>query len=124
MDIDIDDLKSSTINYILLIFTDNTVSCGEILTVSPWQIQQRNFTYLDGVYDVDLDCRWIIIAPNHYQITLEFGQIDIEGQYPCHFDYIQVSLGPLNANNIFVRKAGDGLYLCVSYKNLISDPIY
>ena len=103
MNLNKDDLKYSTISYILLILTDNTFLCGEILTVSPWQINHPvgpvpwdflddfKSTYFDDVYDVDLDCTWIIIAPNHYQITLEFGQIDIEGQYPCPFDYIQVS---------------------------------
>ena len=103
MDLNKDDLKYSTISYILLILTDNTFLCGEILTVSPWQINQwegpvpwNNWvdfvsTHVDDVYDVDLDCTWIIIAPNHYQITLEFGQIDIEGQYPCPSDYIQVN---------------------------------
>ena len=64
------------------------------MTESPWQIQQPVSSPLDdfksSFYDVDLDCIWIIIAPNHYQIAMEFSQLEIEGQYPCPSDYVQV----------------------------------
>ena len=65
------------------------------MTETPLRIQQPPWDYSPFffdtyLYDLDLDCIWILIAPNHYQIALEFNQLDIEGQYPCPFDYVQV----------------------------------
>ena len=94
-------------------FTDRKFYYGEMLKETPWQLQvhaepigyieqlQNKISY--PFYGVDLDCLWIIIAPNHYQITLEFSQLDIEGQYPCPFDYIQVGTSHVDILVGFIR---------------------
>ena len=84
-----------------------------MLTEAPWQLQVHTEPkgYIEHLenkikypfYGVDLDCIWIIIAPNQYQITLEFSQLDIEGQYPCPFDYIQVGTSHVDILVGFIR---------------------
>ena len=86
---------------------------GEMLTEAHWQLQVHTepIGYIEHLqnkikypfYGVDLDCIWIIIAPNHHQITLEFSQLDIEGKYPCPFDYIQVGTAHFDILVGFIR---------------------
>ena len=42
---------------------------------------------LDGFYDNNLNCSWLIIADNHPTLRLEVLYMDIE----CGFDYLRVS---------------------------------
>ena len=44
----------------------------------------------DTLYDTNLECVWVIVAPPKYVIELNFTYIDIEYHKNCEWDYVRV----------------------------------
>ena len=76
--------------YILMNHFLTAATCGGILTnktgtiVSPDEDQ-------DGIYDADMDCVWLIVAPEEMNVEFEFAFLDIEYIRVCRFDFIEVT---------------------------------
>ena len=44
----------------------------------------------DGFYENNLNCEWIIIAPEGHVIQLDIVAIDIEYEENCEYDFLKV----------------------------------
>lgn len=56
---------------------------------------------MDGRYDKDLECVWLIHAPVNKLIQLTFNTFELEAassSQNCHYDYVKVRL------SLFARK--------------------
>ena len=68
---------------------DEEFMCGGILTESDGLIASVDRNN-DTLYETNLQCVWIIVAPITHVIELNFTFIDIEYHKNCEWDHIRV----------------------------------
>ena len=73
------------VNYI----SDEDRQCGGILTANSGVIMSVDRDG-DGMYDNNLECVWVIVAPNTTLIELVFSSMEIEWHKNCESDYVRV----------------------------------
>ena len=56
----------------------------------------------DGLYDNNLECVWVIVAPNTTLMELVFSSMEIEWHKNCESDYVRVK--PIIVFSMFTQK--------------------
>ncbi|KAM9299701.1 embryonic protein UVS.2-like [Gastrophryne carolinensis] len=83
-----------------------SVNCGGMFT-SP----NQNFTSPNypETYPPNMDCRWLITAPENYKVALTIQTFNVEYEDNCAYDYLAVYDG--NSPTIYINKpfCGDSL---------------
>lgn len=64
------------------------VGCGGIVKTSDAIIEK--FSTEDVNANHDLDCKWLIVAPDGYTIQLNWLSFDLEYSDTCNYDYVEV----------------------------------
>lgn len=76
--------------------------CGGILSGSEGRI-----TYpLDGQYEHNSQCSWIITTNNTMVLNVTFHNFDIEDATECRFDWLQINDGHTSASELIGRFCG------------------
>ena len=74
----------------VLFFSDNIKTCGSVLSSSSGAIVSPDRNN-DGLYDMEVDCLWIIVAPENQVIRHKIDQFLIEDASGCRKDVLRVS---------------------------------
>ena len=83
--------RSLVVNVVYMTFSiDEDYMCSGILMEPTGMIESPDRNG-DGVYDLFLDCVWIIIAPKGKGIQMEFPSFSLEQSFKCTYDKVIVS---------------------------------
>ena len=69
--------------------SDEKGQCGGILNETSGSIRSVDRDG-DGLYDNNLECVWVIVAPEATVIELKILYMDIEWHKTCDSDYVRV----------------------------------
>ena len=64
-------------------------TCGGVRTDSQGELRSLDSDG-DGQYDNKVDCLWSLTAPMDQHIVLQILSMDIEEEYACLFDFLEV----------------------------------
>ena len=78
----------SWLNFYLML-VGSEAECGGLVVEPEGEIRTLD-TDGDGHYENLLNCLWVIVAPEYYQIKLSFHEFDIEFSLVCSFDVLRV----------------------------------
>ena len=68
-----------------------STDCGGVITdMAGWfrPLDKDN----DGYYENNLNCDWLIIAEEGHLIQLDIGDMQIEEEANCEYDFLKVSI--------------------------------
>lgn len=68
--------------------------CGGTVQLADLQLPYRLRSVdvnADGKYEPELYCKWLLLAPEFYQIHLTFNKLDLQNCSMCTCDYLVVS---------------------------------
>ncbi|XP_077987230.1 mannan-binding lectin serine protease 1-like [Glandiceps talaboti] len=77
---------------------DETDGCSETINVNVVQGQLTSPQYPDP-YPSDLDCDWLLVAAPGEHVNIQFGDVDIEREDYCQYDYLTIYDGPDDSFN-------------------------
>ena len=77
----------------LIVFSSRPVSaqnfCGDILANATGWFASPD-TDMDGKYDFNYRCTWVVMVPHNKIILIQFQEFDIEESLKCQYDYLTV----------------------------------
>ena len=65
--------------------------CGEVLNDSSGTLRSPDSDN-DGLYDHNMDCRWIIAVHQDTRVEFKILSMDIEQHETCEYDFLRVNI--------------------------------
>lgn len=99
------DIFTSTYNHMLIRFTTDSsnsgrgfsanysfvdVECGGMIKDQRQTIKSPMDTDDEGVYKLNADCRWLVVAPTGHVIQMTFINFDLELDAQCKYDSVRI----------------------------------